>query len=137
MGNCEVRDHSIVAYLFSLPIQRFQAPQLPIFLIPLYYMLPIFVSKLKFFWNGLANKHGGILPQVGSLRLLLGYHYTNRAHYYFPSHLVVEMWMHPELRCSQHSCAHCLHMETQALLGGCIWGMIMGRWLMLIIFSSW
>lgn len=79
-------------------------------------MLPIFVSNLKFFRNGLADKHDGILPQVGSLRFRLGYHYINRAHYYYPSHLVLEMWLHPELGCSQHSCAHCNHMETQALL---------------------
>lgn len=72
VGNCEVRGHSIVANFFSIPIQKLQAPQLPVFLIPFCFMFPIFVSNLKFFRNGLANKRYGILPQVGSLWLLLG-----------------------------------------------------------------
>lgn len=77
MGNCEVRDHATGARIFPL-IQRFQVSRFPIFLIYLYFMSPVFVSKLEFLWNGPANSTMGLGPWVGLLGL--GFHYCNRAH---------------------------------------------------------
>ena len=132
MGNCEVRDHATGARIFPL-IQRFQVSRFPIFLIYLYFMSPVFVSKLEFLWNGPANSTMGLGPWVGLLGL--GFHYCNRAHedslHIWCRHVAAPPIPGPST--AVHGAFAC---KTQALLGGCVWGMITGSWPRLVLAAS-
>lgn len=83
----------LLSVFSPLPIQNFLAPQLPSFLMHLYFMLPTlltFVSKLKFFWHGWACTQDGMVPRMGLSPGLLGHRVLDNC----PSYLLVEMWPH-------------------------------------------